>query len=87
MNDGNLGLAVGDVSGKDVPGSLLTLAAGALFAVWALVPRYWASALAYRDKLAFWFPDRAKGQISFMDRVTDDYGQSGPQDIVVLRRE
>jgi hypothetical protein len=27
---------------------------------------------AYRDKLAFWFPDRAKGQISFMDRVAED---------------
>ncbi len=36
------------------------------------VARELAVNAAYRDKLAFWFPDRAKGQISFMDRVTDD---------------
>lgn len=30
---------------------------------------------AYRDKLAFWFPDRGQAQISFMDRVTDDGAQ------------
>ncbi|MEO8344519.1 MAG: aspartyl protease family protein [Betaproteobacteria bacterium] len=27
---------------------------------------------AYRDKLAFWFPDRAAAQITFLDRVVDD---------------
>ena len=30
---------------------------------------------AYRDKLAFWFPDRGAAQIAFMDRVTDDGAQ------------
>ena len=30
---------------------------------------------AYRDKLAFWYPDRAPGQIAFMDRVTEDGAQ------------
>jgi hypothetical protein len=27
---------------------------------------------AYRDQLAFWYPDRAKAQISFLDRVIDE---------------
>lgn len=27
---------------------------------------------AYRDKLAFWYPERARAQISFLDRVTED---------------
>lgn len=27
---------------------------------------------AYRDKLAFWYPERARAQISFMDRVAED---------------
>jgi len=27
---------------------------------------------AYRDQLAFWYPDRAKAQISFLDRVMDE---------------
>ena len=30
---------------------------------------------AYRDKLAFWFPDRAPAQITFLDRVTDEGAQ------------
>ena len=30
---------------------------------------------AYRDKLAFWFPDRAPAQISFVDRVMDEGAQ------------
>jgi len=36
------------------------------------VARELAVNAAYRDKLAFWFPDRAPAQISFMDRVVDD---------------
>ena len=27
---------------------------------------------AYRDKLAFWYPDRAPAQISFLDRISDE---------------
>jgi PDZ domain len=27
---------------------------------------------AYRDKLAFWYPDRAPAQISFLDRIADE---------------
>jgi len=38
----------------------------------AAVARELAVNAAYRDKLAFWFPDRAPAQISFMDRVVDD---------------
>ena len=30
---------------------------------------------AYRDKLAFWYPDRGPAQISFVDRVTEDGAQ------------
>ncbi len=30
---------------------------------------------AYRDKLAFWFPNRGAAQIAFMDRVSDDGAQ------------
>ena len=30
---------------------------------------------AYRDKLAFWFPERAPAQISFLDRIADDGAQ------------
>jgi hypothetical protein len=30
---------------------------------------------AYRDKLAFWYPDRGPAQIAFMDRVTEDGAQ------------
>ena len=30
---------------------------------------------AYRDKLAFWYPDRAAAQISFLDRVIDEGAQ------------
>ena len=30
---------------------------------------------AYRDKLAFWYPDRAPAQISFLDRVAEDGAQ------------
>jgi len=30
---------------------------------------------AYRDKLAFWYPERAPAQITFLDRVTEDGAQ------------
>jgi hypothetical protein len=36
------------------------------------VARELAVNAAYRDKLAFWFPDRARAQIAFMDRVAED---------------
>jgi PDZ domain/Aspartyl protease len=36
------------------------------------VARELAVNAAYRDKLAFWYPQRAKAQISFLDRVVDE---------------
>jgi len=39
------------------------------------VARELAVNASYRDKLAFWYPDRAPAQIAFMDRVTDEGAQ------------
>jgi hypothetical protein len=36
------------------------------------VARELAVNAAYRDKLAFWFPERGAAQITFLDRVTDE---------------
>jgi len=36
------------------------------------VARELAVNASYRDKLAFWYPDRAPAQIAFIDRVTDE---------------
>jgi hypothetical protein len=41
----------------------------------AAVARELAVNAAYRDKLAFWFPNRGAAQIAFMDRVSDDGAQ------------
>jgi hypothetical protein len=39
------------------------------------VARELAVNASYRDKLAFWYPDRAPAQVAFMDRVADEGAQ------------